>query len=43
MKKFAIVIIAASAAVLALSSCAGTYQKGRVTECLRPQPLRLTL
>ena len=28
MKKFAIVIIAASAAVLALSSCAGTYQKG---------------
>ena len=27
MKKFAIVIIAASAAVLALSSCAGTYQK----------------
>ena len=28
MKKFAIVIIAASAAVMALSSCAGTYQKG---------------
>lgn len=28
MKKFAIVIIAASAAVMAISSCAGTYQKG---------------
>ena len=28
MKKFAIVIIAASAAVMTLSSCAGTYQKG---------------
>ena len=28
MKKFAIVIIAASAAVMSLSSCAGTYQKG---------------
>lgn len=28
MKKFVIVIIAASAAVMAISSCAGTYQKG---------------